>query len=80
MLNQVLHLLEERHFFESLGRKKTMNFVKEVLEVGCEWGCADGEVLDGVGQRLGICHCCHDYHNPADFKGDSGICKVCRRE
>lgn len=71
MLNQVLHLLEENNFFVSLTREKTVTFVKEVLEIGREWGCDDAEILEGIGQRLDISPHCHD---PADFEGDGGPC------
>lgn len=82
MLNHVLHLLEEKHVFEVLGKKKTAEVIKKILEIApWEWDCNNGEILgNGIGRRLGVCHYCREEHEPADFDdGDDhdGICKIC---
>ena len=78
MLNQVLHLLEQRDFFGFLGKEGTMDFIQKVLRLGREWDCTDGKILEnGMGRRLCICSCCHKFRDPADFDGDDGLCKAC---
>ena len=76
MLNEVLHLLEERGFLKSLSKEEAHNFAKEILEIGYDWDCNNGEILEEIGKRLYICHCCEDYKNPSQLD-DDGLCKAC---
>ena len=76
MLNEVLHLLEERGFLKSLSKEEVHDFAKKILEIGCGWDCNNGEILEGIGKRLCICYCCQDYQDPSQLD-DDGLCKAC---
>ena len=76
MLNEVLHLLEERGFFKSLSKKEMHEFAKQVLKIGCDWDCNNGEILEEIGRRFCICYCCQEYLDPSQPEND-GLCKAC---
>ena len=75
MLNEVLGMLEEESFFATLGRDKTEQFIKRVVYVGERDDCQRYEILDGIGQRLGICVMCCRRRDDLD---DGGVCQSCR--
>jgi hypothetical protein len=76
MLNSVLELLDEYEFFNTVGKEKTQSFISEVLKLSWDWDCNDGEILENIGEKLGICYLCKQY---AD-KLEDGICLKCENE
>jgi hypothetical protein len=70
-LNEILTLLEEYKFFKKLGSVKTLEFINEAIQL-CE-DCNNGEILDEIGERLGICYMCVEYAK----KLEDGICSAC---
>ena len=76
ILNEVLLLLEDYNFFKQIGSKKTHDFVKSIVEIGDNYDCNNAEILDEIGERIGICYCCLE--SAQDFV--NGICKKCNNE
>jgi len=76
MLNDVLLLLEEYEFFKHLNKTKLLEFIKKIISIGSDEDCNNGEILDEIGPKLGICYCCLE---PAEeFEDD--LCKKCFSE
>lgn len=73
ILNNVLLLLETYGFFEQLDQQKTEDFIDEILQIGHYNDCNNGEILEGIGERVGFCYCCQEMAE--EFVGD--ICKNC---
>jgi hypothetical protein len=74
MLNGVLEMLEQRGVFTQMGPEAARQFVLEVLALSCHYDCNQGEILDGIGARLGICEGC--LGESSDLVG--GFCASCR--
>jgi hypothetical protein len=74
MLNATLALLKNEGVFDHFGKAKTLSFLNEIRKIGCENDCNDGEILDEIGEELGICYSCWDYGDEFEY----GICKKCR--
>jgi hypothetical protein len=55
LLNQVLHLLEERGVFRQMGQEAARRLVLDIEKLSRRYDCNSGEILDGIGGRLGIC-------------------------
>lgn len=75
LLNDVLIRLEEDSFFADIGEERTLGFVRGALALSRHHDGNPGEVLAGVGRRLGICYYCWD--RGEDLR--QGICRNCRR-
>ena len=73
MLNDVLKMLDQYSVFDALGKEKTQSLVLEIIKISYQCDCNPGEILDGIGEHIGICHYCM---NPADDFHD-GVCKKC---
>lgn len=75
MLNAVLHLLneEEYDFFNTIGKDKTLSFIKSILRLGTHDDCNEGEILEGIGEKLGICYGCEQYADAFEH----GLCLKC---
>ena len=76
ILNHVLRTLDEESLFDYLGRKRTQNITLNFLRLSREYDCNPGEVLEGIGQRTGVCYLCERAAD--DFVGD--LCKECHEE
>lgn len=74
MLNSMLVMLERESFFSQIGPERTTEFVSHVLwlAMGCDGN--PGEVLDGIGERLGICYQCLESRDALE----DGVCASCR--
>ena len=75
LLNEVLTKIEAESFFKDIGRNRTLSFVQESLRLARYHDGNPGEVLAGVGQRLGICYYCWNYGRDLQY----GICEACRK-
>ncbi len=58
MLNEILQVMEEDKVFERLGSKETASLVQKIIHISLDYDCNRGEILDGIGERLGICSYC----------------------
>ena len=77
MLNEIIkRLLEESNVFNLLGREKTQQLVLDIIGISFDYDCNPGEILEGLGERLGICYYCL---KPAENFED-GVCANCRKE
>ena len=54
MLNSLLAMLERESYFSRVSPEKTTEFVSHVLGLAMDQDGNPGEVLDGIGERLGI--------------------------
>lgn len=77
MLNNVLHKIKDMGIFESIGKKKSHEFALEVIKIGRHYDCNNGEILESIGNELGICYCCLEETYELDY---SGLCKDCGGE
>ncbi|TSJ81474.1 MAG: hypothetical protein NMK33_03195 [Candidatus Cardinium sp.] len=73
-LNDVLILLDSYQFFETLEKEKILSLIKGIQKIGEEYDSNNGEILDGIGKKLGICYY---YIEFADQMDDYGICTKC---
>ncbi len=74
MINEVLELLEKNEVFGWLGQEKTQQMIADILRIARRYDCNNGEMLEGIGMRLGICYLCHQY--APHLK--EGVCRPCR--
>jgi hypothetical protein len=74
MLNDVIGILEKSDVFKLLGQDKSRAMVLEIVKVACwQYDCNGDEILEGVGEQVGICYCCAE---PATtFR--KGLCEKC---
>jgi hypothetical protein len=75
MLNKVLLLLEKYSFFDCLSQDKISEFVNDIVEIGGEHDCNDGEIFNKIGKRLKYCYYCKNFSTEID---DSSLCQECR--
>ena len=73
MLNSLLVMLERESFFSQIGPERTTEFVSDVLRLAHGYDGNPGEVLDGIGERLGICYQCHQRRDALEH----GVCASC---
>ncbi|MFM8330220.1 MAG: hypothetical protein ACKN9T_00865 [Candidatus Methylumidiphilus sp.] len=76
MLNDTLKILDQYSVYEFLGREKTLELVNAILKLSQEHDCNTGEILEDIGERLGICSSCL---RPTDEFQD-GVCQQCHVE
>lgn len=76
LLNNVLRALDDQEydFFKGIGKDKTLAFITLVIKIGDYEDCNRGEILDEIGEKLGICYGCLNY---AEDIEDNGICPKC---
>ena len=74
MLNEALEALERNGVFEQVGREKTRQVVADYLRIGAMNDGNAYEVLENIGERLGICFGCAQYRSDMV----DGLCSECR--
>jgi hypothetical protein len=74
MLNDVLYTAKDMGIFEAVDKEKARKFAIELVKIGRDYDCNDGEVLEDIGEEIGICYCCLKETNDIE----DGICKECR--
>ena len=74
LLNSMLAMLERESYFSEIGLHKTQQFVAHVVGLVREYDGNPGEVLAGIGERLGICYDCIQQSDELDY----GLCTACR--
>ncbi|MBY0526855.1 MAG: hypothetical protein K2R98_25910 [Gemmataceae bacterium] len=76
LLNEVLHLLEQRGVFTALGSEAAQRLVLDILELSTRrYDCNSGEILEEIGGRLGICSWCLTAQSNLSHHG---MCISCR--
>ncbi|MEM9949732.1 MAG: hypothetical protein AAF810_27180 [Cyanobacteria bacterium P01_D01_bin.36] len=73
MLNEVLTILEDEAVFEFWGKAKTQEISKKIVQIGYDYGCSSGEILENIGARIGLCYCC--VKSASSLK--NGLCRTC---
>jgi hypothetical protein len=76
MLNEVIGILEEAQVFQWLGEDPTRALLLKLVDIGQDYGCSNGEILEGYGERFKMCYCC--LCATSDLEED--LCARCRRE
>lgn len=56
MLNSLLSMPERESYFVAVGPERTAEFISDVLGLAMDHDGNPGEVLHGIGERLGICY------------------------
>ena len=74
MLNSLLTMIERESFFSDIGPEKTAEFMFHIRRLVLDHDGNSGEVLDGIGERLGICYQCFRQSDELD----DGECSSCR--
>lgn len=74
LLNETLTLLDQFEVFESMGQEKMHQFFEEIGKISRDWDCNSSEILEGIGEKLGICYGCFGYDENLD---ESGLCSDC---
>ena len=75
-LNEILKMLEQEAVFEHLGKDSSQTVVQKILDISNYYDCNSGEILDEIGERLGICYCCRKIAE----KFQDGLCQNCYGE
>lgn len=73
MLNHVLEILEKRGVFKLVGKEATLDIIEDVVDMADDYDCNQGEILDGIGERLGICYQCLEYSDTLEYE----LCPKC---
>jgi len=73
MLNGVLQILDEYDFFNTIGKDKTLSFIKKILKFSSDYDCNEGEILENIGEKLGICYYCVQFSDSIQV----GLCLKC---
>jgi len=76
MLNEVLHTAKDIGIFKNIGKEKARKFALEMIKIGRDYDCNNGEILDEIAEELGICYCCLKETDDIE----DGLCKNCRGE
>jgi hypothetical protein len=58
ILNEVLKIMEKRGIFEQIGREPTRQLVLDIMKMSRRNDCNPGEILDEIGERVGVCYVC----------------------
>jgi hypothetical protein len=74
MLNSVLCIADEMDILKTIGMEKSHQFVMKLIKLGNCYDCNNGEILEKIGENLGICYCCLAKTDDLD----DGLCKKCR--
>ncbi len=74
MLNQVLEMLEQKGVLADLGQEKAQELLADTVRISERYDCNSGEILDGIGERVGICYDCL---RPATDFDHGGMCRAC---
>ena len=74
MLNSLLTMIERESFFSDIGPAKTAEFMSHIYGLVLDHDGNPGEVLDGIGERLGICFQCFQQSDELH----DGECSSCR--
>ena len=75
LMKYPLLLKDEYGFFDNMQQVTREEFIIKILELGCNYDCNDGEILDQLGKALQFCYYCGE--STKDFDKDSDICKKC---
>jgi hypothetical protein len=76
LLNEVLLSAKETGIFKAISQKKKVTFLKEVLRTGADYDCNPGEILENLGDDIGICYCCSEESKTLK----EGLCPECYSE
>lgn len=77
LLNYALQRLAENGLVERLGKRKVQAIVLDIVACATrQYDCNSSEILNELGERLGICYCCEEAVR--EIKGD--VCLKCRKE
>ena len=76
MLNEALEALERISIFAQVGPEKTQQIVAAFLDISDANDGNRHEVLDNIGQRLGVCYGCATYSDQLEY----GVCPDCKSE
>lgn len=74
ILNGVLQIAKEVGIFETIGEEKSREFILKIVKLGRGNDCNVGEILEDIGEELGICYCCLGESDNIE----DGICIDCR--
>jgi len=73
LINDILKILEKESIFDILGKEKTQNLILEILGAAHQYDCNPGELLQDIGEKIGICYYCQSIAE--EFHDE--ICNVC---
>ena len=76
LLNHMLKTIDHYGFFQSLEKEKLADFMENLRNLSWEHDCNPGEILDEIGEKLGICYECWDHGE--NF--EDGVCEKCQKE
>lgn len=76
MLNEVLCKAEDMGIFKQIGKDKAVEFILALVEIGEDHDCNSWEILENIGEKLGICYGCLKPSDNLKY----GLCKDCRSE
>lgn len=74
MLNELLIAMAKDEVFEKLDKKDTRRILKNVFDIGYNYDCNPGEILEGLSAYFEVCYCCLEF----DRELEGGLCKECK--
>lgn len=72
-VNDVLYTAKDMGILEAIGQEKARQFALEIIKIGRKYDCNDGEILNEIGEELGICYYCLKEVDDIE----KGLCKEC---
>ncbi len=91
MLNEVLQYLEDSRSsplgkaFKKMSTVNRTHFFNDILNIGRNYDCNDGEIMSFIGYQYGFCYCCCEYKEPLKVEEDLSdedeedyICNECK--
>ena len=76
IVNDVLKEMVNAGIFKTIGKKRTQELTLKILDVGRNYDCNLGEMLDGISEECGICSFCSSISDDID---ENGLCPKCRQ-
>jgi hypothetical protein len=73
MLNSVLSIADDMGILNAIGKEKSRELVLKLIRIGQRSDCNSGEILEDIGQKLGMCYGCLKETDDLE----DGLCKEC---
>ncbi len=73
MLNKIWQIPELQSVFQTIGTETTQSIIVKILQISNEYDCNSDEILDEIGEQLGVCYHC----NQAGSNFIDGVCQNC---
>ena len=75
MLDNVLQMLDKEYkFFEGKNIEEIVKIANDFSNIGCQYDCNDGKILEYISDKYNICYCCISHSD--DLEDGIWYCEV----